>query len=216
MPLHRMLNAASSQAADNAGRVASRAWIKVAVIFLIALIARILDAAPAREGETARQESSTSAIFAKDFPFILALGPGLAFKDDKTGWAFNLSGASQINVDYPVFVGLDTAVNIWRPTDEESETAIQILPTAYFLFEVMNSNEFYPYFGISVGPNVVVSSTGTGEQVQTRTNLNFSVLFRPGFAVALASNAWFHFEPKAGIYGGRMIFLPQVTAAFLF
>jgi hypothetical protein len=43
-----------------------------------------------------------------------------------------------------------------------------------------------------------------------------ALFFRSGLAVSLASSAWFHFEPKFGLLAGRMIFLPQITAAFLF
>ncbi len=202
-----------------------RACITLVLVLLIALIARILDAAPTHT-QVAKQDSiepvapvrerSTSAIFSRDFPTIIAMGPGLAFLDDKTGWSFNINGASQFNVDMPVFYGFDAAVNIWRPSETDSQTGIQLLPTAYFLFEVLNSREIYPYIGMSFGPMVKVRRLGVGEKADTKTDLNLMLLFRSGIAVSLASNAWFHFEPKFGLLAGKMIFLPQMTAAFLF
>lgn len=219
MPLHR---SSSSHELKNFGAVSKRAWIKLAVVFLIALIARLLDAAPLptenaqiEEGESTTG-TATSAIFVKDFPVIIGMGPGLAFIGEKTGWSFNVNGATQANVDYPVFFGMDTAINIWRSSSGDSETGIQLLPTAYYLFEVTRTKEVYPYFGMSVGPTVMVKKTMIGGVPDTNTSLSLAVLFRSGLAVSLASYAWFHFEPKFGLLAGRMLFLPQITAAFLF
>src|SRR3989338_5656692 len=155
------------QSARQARLASSRAWVRLAVVLLIALIARLLDAAPvSSEVQASEAEvpvTATSAIFTEDFPVIVAMGPGLAFVGDMTGWSFNMTGATQLNVDYPVFYGMDTSVNIWRRNGTEGETGIQLLPTAYYLFEVLRSKEVYPYFGISVGPTVMVKTTGQGQ-----------------------------------------------------
>ena len=197
--------------------MSSRAWVRMALIFFLALVARLLDAAPHQESPTA-----TSAIFSKDYPFIMGLGPGLAFLDDRTGWSFNIHGASQLNADLPIFVGLDAAINIWKTIkndqsrETDSDIGIQVLPTAFYIFEVMNTRDLYPYFGISIGPNVMVRQKGAGDNLDSTTSLSLSVLFRSGLAVSLGSNSWFHFEPKFGLLGGKMLFLPQMTMAFLF
>lgn len=151
---------------------------------------------------------------------FFSAGPGLALLNGNTGWAVNVGALTEVSRGSNLFVGADLGLNFWNfntagvvgsriPT---GTTGIQLLPTAIYRFQVAGA--LFPYVGASVGPHIAVSSFTLGGVRQTETDLQFELLFRPGFFVTLGRAVSLQVEGKLGVLDSDFIFLPQANAVF--
>lgn len=158
---------------------------------------------------------------------FFSAGPGLAVFNGNTGWALNIGGLKEVGEDANLFVGADLGLNFWNysgatpgfgsayPT---GATAIQLLPTAIYRVRFNKDSTFFPYIGLSVGPNVYIERSTTTvagiAQSTSSTSVLFQALLRPGFYTGLSRTIGLQVEGKLGILLLEFIFLPQVSAAF--
>ncbi len=151
---------------------------------------------------------------------FFSAGPGLALYHGNTGWSVNIGALTEVSQNSNLFVGADLGLNLWYyntagvvgsriPT---GTTGIQLLPTAIYRFQVAGS--LFPYVGLSVGPHVAISSFTLGGVRQSETDLQFELLFRPGFFITLGRTVSLQVEAKLGVLDSDFIFLPQANAVF--
>ncbi len=196
-------------------------YVALAVGLMFLSGTREASAAPIVEQNT-RQSVGTSPIpgegTASDL-FFLA-GPGLAIQNGITGWAVNLGLLKEYSENSNLFIGADLGLNLWNyntagvvgsriPT---GTTGIQFLPTAIYRFQVAGS--VFPYMGVSAGPFLRFNNYVLNGDKSSDTDLQFEILFRPGFFLSMGQSVSLQVEGKLGAIDGDFIFLPQANAVF--
>jgi hypothetical protein len=169
----------------------------------------------------ASDSTSTESVYGPQNPkWELYAGPGMMAFGGVAGFAINFGGAYKVMPNMPLYVGADLGVGF------ASGTEIQILPTAYWVFEVPSMPKFHFMGGLSLGPTIVsegatiptVNINGTiiqGTSVSA-SSVQFELLFRPGMQYEVGKNFMATFEPKFGILSSSFIFNPTLNGVYYF
>ena len=156
-----------------------------------------------------------------DATAFLSVGPGLALYGGSIGWALNIGALTQLGGNPNLFYGLDTGLNFWSfpsaagaaGTQITGATAIQVLPTMLYRFDIASS-VLFPYAGVSLGPNLYLEEQTTGGTKSTQASVLFQAMLRPGFYTKLGKSVSLQVEAKMGLLRSSFIFLPQASAVF--
>ena len=145
---------------------------------------------------------------------FLSVGPGMAFQKGNTGWSLNAGGVRQLEPGSPIFIGADLALSMFSYSmfgaPSTGGTGLLVAPTAFYRFSFPSQTMFYPYLGLSVGPQFYFER-GNGA---SNASVYFSALLRPGVFTKLTNQVALNLEPKFGVIGGDLVFLPQIQAVF--
>jgi len=216
--------------------IARDPWWRLSFIFLLALIARVAlaDGVEVAENKGRRPNRATpqqtlpatptepvsdTSRKISNFPLDVSVGTGLGFMSGSTAFLLNAGITTEVSPELPLWVGFDTGFNFWGSTLSTSTTGIQLLPTAVYKIALPSTDRIRPFAGLSMGPNILVSSTslssgGLTINSSSSTRVVFEILFRPGVEFDLSHLIALTFEPKFGILDGHFIFAPQAACVF--
>lgn len=165
-------------------------------------------------------EGSVPRAGGEDNTWYLSAGPGLAIHSG-TGWSINAGALRQAVANSGLYVGADLGLDFWSasasvgPTSVSTgATAVQLLPTAIYRFDIDSAPAIHPYFGLSFGPNIYTNSFTTNGKSSSNTTLYIETLVRPGIFMPLTSGLALNMEAKFGLLGTAFIFLPNVQVTF--
>ncbi len=173
------------------------------------------------EGDNRTQDEAIPTMKGDTHSVYWNIGPGLALYGGNTGWAINTGALIRVEQNSPIFVGADLGVDFWTFNStttlaKSSATGFQLLPTAIYRFRMADLHNFFPYVGVSVGPNVYVERSTSTAGVQTSaTSVLFEALLRPGVYTSLTDSIALNIEAKFGVLRSEFIFLPQINAVIL-
>ena len=170
-------------------------------------------------------ETSTQLLSIPDGPgWGVGLGTGMASMDDHLGWSVQVDATKPISGPVPMNMGIELAYSQlpWSGgldpyksfgvnTIEGEGQFLQVSSTFQFLLPIAGVYGFTPYLGVSLGPTVYlargVSETG---DVAHETRVFASALLRPGLRFNGMSFWSFEIEPRFGLLGDRLVFLPRL------
>jgi hypothetical protein len=200
-------------------QVPKNQYLVLSIVFLIALLTRL------SLGAETNPEVTTTAPKSGGLPVEIFLGPDMAVKSGRlgTGWGFNVGAVTPVFSGIPVYAGVDFGLNFWsyqyaagfvsRPgitLPTERTVGVQLLPTAFYRLPVPALGYLHPFFGVSVGPTILVTS---GIARRSGTRLVFEALFRPGLGIDLTEKFSLNIEPKLGLLDGDFLFQPVLSAS---
>ncbi|MBI4402841.1 MAG: hypothetical protein HY537_01695 [Deltaproteobacteria bacterium] len=166
------------------------------------------------------QSRETVVVRGAERNFLLSVGPGLQVQSSLnggTGFAMNFGGVYRVTRELPIYVGLDNALifrSWWSSGNRSvSEFAVQLLPTAFYRFDIPGTRVVHPYGGLSLG-TYIRSMSNTWNVDLGMSSVVFEMLFRPGVHFKFNETFGANFEPKLGILDGGFVFLPTANATF--
>jgi hypothetical protein len=189
-------------------------WVTLSLILLAALITRVVtaetsSALPSRKLSDSVSETLTQP--SNPHELDVNIGPGLALWNRMWGWSLNAGAVSQLTPGLPIYFGADFGLDFWNiglinSGASTKRVGIQMLPTAYYRFDLPKLPAWHPYAGLSVGPNWMIGSD--------YSRVFFELLIRPGISYSFSSDLSLAFEPKFGLLGNRFAFMPTLSGVF--
>lgn len=189
-------------------------WVKLSLVLVIALAARMSLADQDQTKMTATNSSNSPMV-------ELSVGPDMAVVTGGTGtgFGFNVGALTQVTQEMPLFVGADLGMNFWSQSTTVANIAqgtnitttsnfklIQIMPTAIYKFEMPSTKWLHPYAGLSAGIGLQLTAA--------QNTVLFEGFVRPGVYFDVAEGISISAEPKVGLLSSNFIFEPTIYAAF--
>lgn len=198
-------------------------WLKLSIVLLLALLARVAMGAPAPQRAPSVRESVSSR---KALPLDLTFGPGIVVMPDtsgfggssSTGLALSLSATTPVARTFPLYVGLETGLDFYSPSQFVSAKSIRLLPTAFYKFS-FGKSPVHPYAGLLVGINIAFSSFdnglgGFGFAPQSDSKVYFELLSRFGCSFDLSNLISLWAEPRFGLVSDQFVFMGLTGITF--
>lgn len=110
----------------------------------------------------------------------------------------NVGVSTRISGSSPLYLGAELGFFVAAGTPSYGE--FPLLGSLYYQFEP--TKFIHPLLGVMAGP---VISTG-GNQAA----MSFGAFFRPGFNFELGERAVLNVEPRFGVVGSSLVFLPEI------
>lgn len=200
-------------------------WLKLSIILLIALLARMAMGAPSRV--PANRQVVRETIQTRTQSIDLSVGPGVVVQPDTSGlgqgstagFALVVGATTPISATFPLHVGIETGLDFWSPSQNVGVKGIRLLGTAYYKFGSPRS-VVRPYVGLLIGPNITIATTSFGlegfgiEQSQSQTKVFFELLSRTGVAFDLSPAVSLWVEPRFGLLSDQFAFMAVSGLAF--
>lgn len=204
---------------------ANNQWMRLSVVLLLALIARM---ALGAEQDTSVSASAPSPAVAKPVlreelepaPLQISFMPGFSIVGDSSsqnGWSSFSGGLNILTplpTKVPLLVGLELGVDLGQTNLNQDMSALRALATILFKTSVAGSPSLHPYVGVAIGPQYVVANQVTpGFGTVTEDKRVFlEAILRVGLSIDVSKDVSLGLEPRAGLTGGSLIFNPLAFA----
>jgi hypothetical protein len=185
--------------------------IKLSLVLLLALFAKVLFAAEARPSQRARTSASTSSSStvsvprSRAVPVVLSIGPGLFVVGSQVGFGLNVGGAFRVARAVPVYVGLNTGLDFVSAGvggfGSVSQILMPLMATATYRFELQGNRNIQPFAGIALGPSLGLQNADT----------NFQIYGRGGSGFVLSNSLSIDAELRLGGIGSAFYFEPLAS-----
>jgi hypothetical protein len=142
---------------------------------------------------------------AKDPAFTASVNPGLSFLGGIVGPAVGSYVGIKPVQDLDLHVGGDFNLAFYFPGSFMMQ--LDILPSAWYEFNLGKASTIRPVVGLSFGPTILVGSGGG----LAFSGVTYALYFRPGFLMRTGNNTHIGGDLKFGIVGGAFVFRPQAN-----